>query len=343
MIKNIFFRSHDFFNKKQQTKKIIFILFIFLVYGGFSKTVLAQTTPNPTSVSVLYVPLIGISSVPDPLALPNGSGNVTYNYAVKNFLSEIALSDIKVTDDKCSPVKYVTGDDNGDGILESTETWRYTCTTNVSKTTQSIATATGMANDITATHKAYDTVIVGSNTTPPLVSIVNITKVAYPLSLPAEGGEITYTYRVNNPGIVPLSNVQVTDDKCSSMSGRLGDTNGNNLLDPDEVWIYTCSTILTHTTTNTATVTAFGNGLKAIDNVTVTVNVATPVVSDQSSPQFPNTGEETNGVNPSIKIVVWTILSVILAILIILFIIKRKSKLTKTLQNLNPLNQGQKQ
>lgn len=335
MIKNIFFSKHDLSNKIHKSKKIIVVLIVFLVFGSSTKSVLAQTSPVPTSSSVLYIPLIGISSVPYPLSLPNGSGMVTYNYAVKNFLSGTALNNVKVSDNNCSPVKYVTGDDNGNGMLEPTETWRYSCTTNVSKTTHSIATATGTIGNITASHKAYTTVVVGSNTPPPLVSIVNITKVAYPLSLPPQGGEITFTYRVNNPGVVPLRDVTVTDNKCSSMSGKLGDVNGNNLLDPDEVWIYTCSTILTHTTTNTATVTAYANGFEAIDNVTITVDVASPIAHVYPNPKFPDVGGNPGtGVNPFIKIVVWTVLTIILTLLIFIFLLTRKGKFKKAVEEL---------
>jgi len=344
MIKNILWSNHDLFNKIHKSKKIFIILIVFLVLGCSTKSALAQTDTN--SPSVLYVPLIGITSVPDPLALPNGSGSVTYNYAVKNFLPEVPLTNVKVVDDACSPVKFVQGDDNGNSMLDYNETWRYTCTTTLSKTTQSIATATGIANTMTATHKAYATVVVGSNNPPPLVSVVNVTKVAYPLSLPSGGGQITYTYRVNNPGIVPLKDVTVTDDKCSDMSGRLGDTNGNNLLDPDEVWIYTCTTTLRQTTTNTVNVTASANGLIALGNDTITVNVATPAgsVTSQSSPQLPNTGGNSNrGTNPFVKIVVWTILSVILAILIIVFVFIRRNRREKVLKSLNPFNRGKKQ
>ena len=68
---------------------------------------------------------------------------------------------------------------------------------------------------------------------------------------------ITFVYKVTNPGVVPLSDVHVVDDKCPAMSGELGDTNGNHLLDTNEVWIYNCSMDLKQTTTDTATVTAF--------------------------------------------------------------------------------------
>lgn len=287
-------------------------IFIFIVTVIFSLSLFGKITLAETSPSVLYVPLIGITSVPDPLALPNGAGIVTYNYAVKNFLADLPLTNVQVVDNKCSPVKFSNGDDNGDNKLDYNETWRYSCTTKVSKTTQSTATATGTANSITATHDAYATVVVGSKELPPLVSIVNITKVAYPLSLPAEGGNITFTYRVNNPGVVPLSNVSVVDNKCKNMSGKLGDTNANNLLDVNEVWVYTCTMSLKQTTTNTVTVTALANGLRATDSYTLTVKVKTPSI-------FPDVGANP-GLNLDLKTILWLVLSGFLVILIVMFL-----------------------
>lgn len=306
------------------SKCIGYMAIAMLAFGFGASNVSAQT-----SQSVLYVPLIGITSVPEPLALSKGAGRVTYHYSVKNFLREIPLTDIKVTDDKCDAVKYVEGDDNRDAKLDYGETWRYECVTTIATTTESVATATGMANNITATHKAYATVVVGSNNVPPLVSIVNITKVAYPLSLPVGGGQITFTYRVNNPGLVPLSDVRVVDDKCIAMSSKLGDTNGNNLLDTNEVWMYSCTTNLTQTTTNTATVTAVANGLIARGVATLTVDVSAQpsetlpnLPFDKSVPSFPDTGE-----NPNIKIIIWGTLAGVLIALLALFVIKKvKSK-----------------
>ena len=315
------FSSHDLSGKGCKLRRFILILILVVVSEYGIKVVFAQT-----GQSLLYVPLIGITSVPEPLALPKGVGDVTYNYAVKNFLREVALTNIQVADNKCSPVEFVNGDDNGDFKLDYSETWRYACTAKLSKTTESIALATGMANNLTATHKAYATVIVGSSNPPPLVSIINITKVAYPFSLPTEGGQITFTYKVNNPGVVPLSNVTVVDDKCNAMSGKLGDVNGNSLLDINEVWIYTCTATLRQTTTNTAHVEAFANGLKAIGDATITVKVDAPNV--QNSINFPDTGENFNLIF-KIKITVWLILLGILAVLIIFFFVTKKNKLGK--------------
>ena len=294
------------------SKKFIAIFVMLVVLGYNTKDVFAQDSP-----SVLYVPLIGITSVPEPLSLPDGPGNVKYNYAVKNFLQEASLTDVKVLDDKCSPVTYLEGDDNNDSRLDYDETWRYFCTTELSVTTQSIATAIGTANNLPAAQKAYATVIVGSNISPPLVNIINVTKVSYPLTLPAEGGDITFTYRVNNPGVVPLSDINVIDDKCSTMSKKLGDTNGNNLLDITEVWIYTCTTHMTQTTTNTVSVTSYANGLRAVGYATLTVTVDSPLYSP--IPSFPNTGTNSN-----LKVIIWAVLAGILTVLIILFFLKRK-------------------
>lgn len=275
-----------------------------------------------TSESVLYVPLIGITSVPEPSVLPNGAGNVTYKYAVKNFLIEGALTNIEVVDDKCSPVKFVEGDDNGDGKLDYSETWRYACTKILSETTESIATVTGINNNLIATQKAYATVVVGSENPAPLVSIINITKVAYPLTLPPEGGEIIFIYRVNNPGVVPLSNVVVTDDKCSDMSNKLGDINHNDLLDVNEGWIYTCTTRLNKTTTSTVNVVAYANSLKAVGYAALTVKVATR--SAEPLPNLPDTGEIA--VNPNLKIIVWGFLLGVLLVSLIIFSVLRRKK-----------------
>lgn len=292
---------------------ILVVCIAITAYAGDTKIVTAQTSP-----SVLYVPLIGLTSVPDPLALPNGAGTVTYHYAVKNFLSEMALDNVQVVDDHCASVAFTEGDDNNNALLESSETWRYACTTEVSATTQSTATATGTANNLTATHKSYVTVVVGLNDPAPLVSIVNITKVAYPLTLPVDGGDITFTYKVNNPGAVPLSDVTVVDDKCSAMSGKLGDTNGNDLLDTAEVWIYTCAATLRETTTNTATVTAFANGLRATNSFSLTVDVDTDPGLTASRLSEAEGGSTARAVG-------WGILLSILALLLTaLFIMNQK-------------------
>ncbi|OGI22163.1 MAG: hypothetical protein A2808_04030 [Candidatus Moranbacteria bacterium RIFCSPHIGHO2_01_FULL_55_24] len=70
---------------------------------------------------------------------------VTYNYAVTN-TGDVPLSDVSVSDDKCSPVNYVSGDANSNSLLDLTETWSYTCST-----TPTWAHNTKLTNTATAT------------------------------------------------------------------------------------------------------------------------------------------------------------------------------------------------
>ncbi|PIZ85825.1 hypothetical protein COX94_02015 [Candidatus Nomurabacteria bacterium CG_4_10_14_0_2_um_filter_33_9] len=131
---------------------------------------------------------------------------------------------------------------------------------------------------------ANATVIVGIPVVPPLI---HVTKIPNPLVLYPEGGMVTYTNKVTNPGIVALSNVHLIDDKCSPVKYVSGDTNSNSKLDITETWTYTCSTNLTKTTVNTVTASGDANGLTARDFAIATV-VVTAV------PKLPNTGLPPN-------------------------------------------------
>jgi uncharacterized repeat protein (TIGR01451 family) len=229
-------------------------------------------------------PLIHILKTPDPLTLPNGGGSVTYGYTVSN-PGTVALTAVTVTDDKCSGVAYVSGDTNGDSKMQPTETWKYTCTTNLASTTVNTAIATGHANGLTAIDTALATVTVAGLPVPPLIHII---KKASPIILPATGGLVTYTYSVTNPGTVPLSNVSVTDNKCATVTAASGDVNGDNILETGETWTYSCSMTLKATTTNTATAQGTGNGITVTD-VAVASVVLSPALLPPA-PKLPNTG-----------------------------------------------------
>ena len=233
------------------------------------------------------IPLIGIVKVPTPLALPAGSGSVTYNYTVWNVGGLVALDNITVTDDKCGSVAYVSGDTNGNGKIDPHENWKYSCTTTLSTTTTNTAIATGYSDDPyhqATIATAIATVVVGSSSvaplTPPLINVVKVPSRLTPF--PAVGGMVTYTYTVTNPGVVAMNNVSVADNKCSPVTYVSGDVNNDHLLQPGESWIYTCSTNITASTMNTATAQGSANGFTAVAYAFATVLVA--------APGLPNTG-----------------------------------------------------
>jgi hypothetical protein len=90
-------------------------------------------------------------------------------------------------------------------------------------------------------------------------------------------------------GNTPISDVVVTDDKCVPVTVIGGDVNYDNLLDTNEVWTYTCSTNISVTTRNIATVVGKANGVTITDTDFANVVVG-PIVPEISFvPKFPNT------------------------------------------------------
>jgi ice-binding like protein len=247
-----------------------------------SSSTSTTTSSGSGSGSSAPAPLINVTKVPNPLALPGGAGSVTYTYKVAN-VGDVGMSNVTLTDNRCSPATFLSGDGDNDSLLDVDEVWTYRCTTTVSATTTNTATATGRGNGVTVRDTAIAKVVVGVSSTPPLIHLV---KKPNKFVVPAGGGAVTYSYTVTNPGTAPLANVTVTDDKCTGLPGRVvghpGDLNKNNLLESNESWSFTCQTNLTGTTTNTGTTRGQANGLTAVDTAFATVVAG--------SPKLPNTG-----------------------------------------------------
>ncbi len=103
----------------------------------------------------------------------------------------------------------------------------------------------------------------------------------------SSGDSVTYTYNVVNNKDLAISDIVLTDDILGAIAGPdSGDAGGDGVLDPGETWVYTATTNVFETTTNTAMVTGndpAGAPLDATSNaVTVTVEGEPPVV-----PEFP--------------------------------------------------------
>lgn len=74
---------------------------------------------------------------------------------------------------------------------------------------------------------------------------------------PVEPGTIvTFTVEVENTGTSVLGSVNIGDDTCIPLVGPAGDVGDDLLLDPGEIWTYTCSMAINVDTVNVATVTA---------------------------------------------------------------------------------------
>lgn len=271
---------------------------------------------TPTGIAARYVPNIGVVKVPTPLALPGGSGSVTYGYTVWNVGGMQALINVTVADDKCSPLTLLSGDVNSNSKLDPDERWNYSCNTTLSQTTTNTVVATGYSDDgynQAAIATAVATVVVGAPMPAPLISIIKVPSRSVPF--PFGGGNVTYTYVVTNPGVVAMSNVSVTDDKCASVSRNFNDANlngnnNNNLLEPGESWAYTCQTNIVVSTRNVATAEGRGNGFTALGYAFATVLV--------SAPGLPNTGFPSHETSVRDVVMLASVLTMVLVLRAIL-------------------------
>ena len=263
----------------------------FVIYTQTGAAAISRGTGAGSYLPARIVPLIGITKVPTPSVLPS-AGSVTYAYTVWNVGGQQALTKVAVKDDKCGPVTLMTGDGNQNGTLDPGERWQYQCTATISTTTTNTAVATGYSDDgydQVAVATAVSTVAVGGNAAPaPSISITEVPSIVTPL--PIGGGEIIYAYAVTNPGTAALQNVSVIDDRCRAMSKPVGDENHNNLLDPGEMWTYSCSMQVSTSMRNIVTASGSANGMsssgRASARVLVTISAASvaPAAGAQSAP-----------------------------------------------------------
>ena len=233
----------------------------------------------------------GIDSNDPTGALVAVGSTVTWTYAVTN-PGNVPLSGVIVTDDRTgvTPV-FVSGDANNNGRLDPGETWLYTATgIAVAGQYANLGTATG--TDYTGTAAApvtstdldhYFGVLTGIQ----IVKLTNGTDNNAPTGpLVAVGSTVTWTYSVINQGNVAIAAVRVTDNQAGVtpvLSG--GDANGDGLLDPDEMWVYTA--------TGTAVAGQYSN-LGTATGTDATGTVTAPVTSSDVDHYF--------GVKPGIAI-----------------------------------------
>lgn len=198
--------------------------------------------PNP-AMSPCVVPtgtitITKLSNAAGTFNFSGPSGNFSLSSGGSTTFNNVPVGAYVVTESDSAPAFSLTGlvcnDANG--------------TTNLGTRTANIQLEAGETVTCTFTNtKATPKIALGKQE--PVISI--------------GGSALTYTYKATNPGNVPLSNVTVTDDKCSPVTYVSGDSNTNNLLEPGEAWMFTCSYTPSFTSsklTNKATVTGtFGS------------------------------------------------------------------------------------
>ena len=89
-------------------------------------------------------PQLALTTTVSPSTSVSVGSRVTVNYQVKNLTSDTSFTNIVISDSLCTPA-YASGDTNADGQLSVGETWRYACSTTLTKDSESQARVTAKA------------------------------------------------------------------------------------------------------------------------------------------------------------------------------------------------------
>jgi uncharacterized repeat protein (TIGR01451 family) len=147
-------------------------------------------------------------------------------------------------------------------------------------TNQAISNYEGAGSQIPFTVESNP--VTSTSADPPLIQVV--------ASGPAQvlhGDDLDLSYEVTNPGDVPLSSVDLSDDTCSPVTGPVkSGGNQDDLLEPGESWAYACTTpVPAHTAgeddpiTNTATATGQNGATTATDTDGHSTDIAHPGIA----------------------------------------------------------------
>jgi hypothetical protein len=189
----------------------------------------------------------------DGLNIPAGDP-VTWTYTVTN-CGNVELSNITVTDSHVGVTPAYASGDDGDNILQTTETWIYQATGNA---IEGAYTNTGYVDGYYGTTLVEDDDTSGYFGTNPCIHIEKTTNGGDGLNIPM-GDPVTWTYTVTNCGNVELSNITVTDSQAGVTPAYVsGDDNHDSILQTSETWIYQASdTAVAGTYTNTGYVDGY--------------------------------------------------------------------------------------
>ncbi|MGB2757733.1 MAG: SdrD B-like domain-containing protein, partial [Acidimicrobiia bacterium] len=243
----------------------------------------ASISDDDTVTVDIVASTIAVTKVGNPKSIHEGD-TVTYTFEVTGTGDPISSVTVVDTDAACNSSMSGPTGDNGDGIFQAGETWKYTCDVAVTDALDG-TTNTDHTNTVTASGKdlAGTTISANASETVDIVaSQIGVTKTANvdPIH---EGDTVTYTFHVTNVGD-PISNVTLNDTDSACNTSLVGPTggDGNAFLDDGEEWTYTCDVTVTDAldgTTNTDhtnTVTATGDdpaGVSSTADATETVDI----------------------------------------------------------------------
>jgi uncharacterized repeat protein (TIGR01451 family) len=233
------------------------------------------------SVEVSQDGSLSVVKAADVESVDAAGDEIAYTVTVAN-TGNVTLTEVSPVDPLCE-LTLGSGDSNTNAGLDVGETWVFGCTYTVTQddvdagsveNTVSVG-AVGPAGPLTAA--AASATVEATQ-----VSALTLVKSADVAFVQAAGDQIDFTVTVANTGNVTLSGVTANDPMCDLVLGS-GDSNTDDLLDVDEVWVFGCTYTVTQgdidagSIQNTAVADADGPaGAVAAPTGTDTVEVTGP-------------------------------------------------------------------
>ena len=219
------------------------------VYGGYLDTT-GTAFCQQAGIALLKQ---GVFNDLDGNGCTNAGETITYTYTVTN-TGNVSITNIELTDPLSpTPLTLASGDTDGDNELDVDETWIYTLDYIITQDDIDTGSVTGQATVTGTSTGGTDVSDLSDDNNileddPTVINLCQTEDIALIKqgTINDENGDgcsdngetITFVLSVINTGNTTLSSVVVTDPLLT-VAYSSGDTDTDNELDVDEVWIYT--------------------------------------------------------------------------------------------------------
>jgi gliding motility-associated-like protein/uncharacterized repeat protein (TIGR01451 family) len=242
---------------------------------NIASVVSAEITTPLTAQAVTTITTTASLNVTKTVDRASISAPATLNYTITLRNNGSApLTGVNVSDPFAGGAGYASGDADNDNILDPGESWIYTA--DYAATQADIDAGDDLVNIASVTSAEITTPLTAQAvTTIASTASLSVTKTVDLASISAPA-TLHYTITVRNTGTVSMTGINVSDPLTGVANYSSGDTDGDNILDPGETWIYTASFNVTQ-----AMIDA-GNNIVNIVRVT-TSQVTTPVTAQATT------------------------------------------------------------
>ncbi|WP_299881450.1 hypothetical protein [uncultured Cocleimonas sp.] len=239
---------------------------------------------------------------------PTKQGDVVaYSFSLEN-TGNVTVSGITLNDTQCDalPTSPISGDVSNPGVLDTDETWVYSCNHTV---IQDEVDAGSVVNNASATGTPEGTESLAAAPATNTISITPtpswaLTKTSS--STPTkEGDVVAYSFSLENTGNVTVSGITLNDAQCNAVpsSPVSGDVSNPGVLDTDETWIYSCNHTVTQaevdagSVVNNASATGTPAGTESLSDVsatnTISITAAPSWTLDKTTSSSPTKENDT--------------------------------------------------